>query len=288
MNRWLLWLCLLALSLAMTACQLNSGSPAAPLPPLPPSSAGLPLAVGPTSQPEGGLDPIVSSILFQVFCDILVADVPAGSLSGGVELWKLLREDGLGVKRADHLARNGLRVGVGRPADFNQVTRLLTAARDGRVRTGRMRFETDSPMEMTLDGTLRERRAFAFAADGTVSGEEFPASATFYWVSAWHDIEHLDTVNLSLVPEIRYGRTKEKFYNPTVGRVDAYRDVGRVFQEVKLELRQNRGEFMVIAPQPKGGALAIGRAVLGDDSNKAQPRELLVLIRPRVVRVPGR
>jgi hypothetical protein len=60
-----------------------------------------------------------------------------------------------------------------------------------------------------------------------------------------------------------------------------------MFNEVKLDLHQSRGEFFVIAPRTKGGpALALGRTLLTDETNPAQPRELVVLIKPRVVRTP--
>ncbi|MDD4892201.1 MAG: hypothetical protein PHU85_19950, partial [Phycisphaerae bacterium] len=183
----------------------------------------------------------------------------------------------------------GFRVGVGKAADFTQATQIMLAARDGKVRTGRMRFETDSPMEVTLDAVSRERRAFVFSAEGTASGDEFPACTTLYWVGAWHDVEHIDSVNLTLVPEIRFGRAKDRVFAAGVPRGEQYRDVGRIYNEVKLELSANRGEFVLIAPQLKGAAaLVLGRTLLTDDTNKGQTREMVLLIRPRVVRSPGK
>lgn len=248
----------------------------------------LPLIVQPASQPSpDGFDPVVTQAGFYVLCDVLIVDAPAGALSKSKNLWGHLREDMLGAQTADHMARNGFRLGIGRAADFAQVSTLLSESRNAKARTGRLRFASDSAMEMVLDSQVRPRRPFVFAADGTVSGDEYPAGVTFYWVQAWHDIERIDSVNLTLVPEIRYGRVRERYYTPGMPRGEQYRDVGRMFTEVKLEVLLARGEFLVLAPRAKEGpALALGRALLCDDTNKAEPRELVVLIRPRVVRTP--
>ena len=263
--------------------------PVAPpaLPPAPPA-ARLPLNVQPASRAaEEGFDAVVTQVNFEVICDLLVVDVPLGAISQNAELWTLLHEDSLGVKLTDHLSRNGFRIGLGSPTDLPRASQLIAGIKDGHVRTGRLRFDSDAPAELLIDAQLRLRRAFVFAEDGSASGDEFPAAATVYWVQAWHDVENIDTVKLTLVPEIRFGRPRDKVYSPTIPSAQQHRDVGRIFDEVKLELRQSRGDFFVIAPRTKGGpALALGRTLLTDETVAGQPRELVVVIKPRVVRTP--
>ncbi len=283
---------LLPAVLALAGCMsFNSGDNARNNPPPEPPSETetLPLVVTPATQPApGGLDPAVSQPGFQVYCDVTIVDAPAGSLSKAKELWSRVREDLLGVKLGDHLARNGLRVGIGQASDSEAVADFMTRVRDGRTRTGRLRFESESAMEVILDPQVRARRPFVYAADGSVSGDEYPAGVSIYWVQAWHDVERLDSVNLTLVPEIRYGRTKERFYSPGMPRPEQYRDVGRLFNEVRFQARLSRGEFLLLAPRAtEGPALVLGRSLLCDETNKAQPRELVMLVRPRVVRTPG-
>ncbi|MDD4892202.1 MAG: hypothetical protein PHU85_19955, partial [Phycisphaerae bacterium] len=101
MTRWLTIVPLLALALGGCDFGHRTRTPP-PLPPMPEPADRLPLAVGePASQPDGAPDPIVSQVAFVVFCDVLMVDVPAGSLSSSAELWSRVREDTLGVKRVD-------------------------------------------------------------------------------------------------------------------------------------------------------------------------------------------
>lgn len=277
--------------LALAGCDMSrfhTGTAAPPPPPIQPDQVRLPFVVHSATQPDDGFDPVVSHGGFQVFCDVLMLDAPAGALSQSGQLWRHLREDALGSSLAEHMARNGFRVGVGKPADFATVSNLLSTSRDTKMRTGRLIFQSQNAIEMVLDAEPRLRRPFVYSPAGAVSGSEYPAGMTFYWVAAWHDIERIDSVNLTLVPEIRFGRDRPRVYRPGMPRRDEHRDVGRLFTEVKLEVALARGEFVVLAPRAnEGAALVLGRSLLYNQTNQTQPRELVLLIRPRVARAPG-
>ncbi len=259
-------------------------------PTMPPAPPRPPL-VRPDPQRPPGDDPsaaTLSPVDFHVLCDVLIAEAPGGVLSADQELWGHLREDSLGVQQSDHLARNGFRVGVGRSADFASVTRMILQAREAQVRQGRLQFQAEGAMDVVLNPEIRRQRAFVYAPDGSVSGDEYPAGVTICWVQAWHDIQNIDSVKLSLTPEIRHGRVRERYYSPGAQRMEQYRDVGRLFDEVKITLHQDRGQFVVVAPNLKADpALLVGRALLSR-VDRGQTLETVLLVRPRVVRMPGR
>ena len=142
-------------------------------------------------------------------------------------------------------------------------------------------------MEMNLDPTVRERRPFVYSAEGSVSGDEYPNSVSFYWVQAWHDVEKLNAVNMVLVPEIRWGRIREKTYTPTLERAEQYRDAGRLFDEVKIELTMQRGDYLVIAPNTAAQPPAILGRVLLSEPKGGLAREKVLLVCPRVVSLPN-
>lgn len=277
----------LAAVIAVAAlCGCNAPPPTLDPPQVPQSPQ---MVIQPEADPQPGeIDRVAASpVSFRVICDVLLVDAPAGLVSNDTDLWGHLREDNLGIRQTDHLRRNGFRIGIGRGADFTAVSRHLTETRDVEVSQGRMRFTTRSALELFVVPELQERRAFVYSRRGILSGDEYRPSVNIYWVQAWHDVEKFDAVNLTLVPEIRWGQVRERVYTPTLRRAEERRDIGRLFEEVQLDCTLDRGEFIVISPYTKAEpALVLGR-VLFSERSRGLNRERALLIRPRVIRSAG-
>ncbi len=228
-----------------------------------------------------------SPVAFRIICDVLVIDAATGAVSQDADLWEHLKEDVIGAIQADHLRRNGFRVGVGEGADFAEVSRRILNTRDVKMSQGRMRFESRSAMELFVVSEVQPRRAFVYDREGMLSGDEYKPGVNITWVQAWHDVERVDAVNLTLTPEIRWGKAREPYYSPTLRRGNRYRDVGRLFDEVRVGHTLDRGQFLVLAPNVKAKPDSILGQTFMTVRSEGLRRERIILVRPHVERLPG-
>ncbi|MCG3177707.1 MAG: hypothetical protein BIFFINMI_00026 [Phycisphaerae bacterium] len=261
--------------------------PIAPPPPPPPPPSSPPVAPRP-GQESNPPEELTSQVSFQIQCDVLSIDAPVGAVSGNAEIWARVREEAVGVRQSDHLTRNGIRVGVGRRGDLPAVEKIISGLRDVKVQRGLLQFSIRSAVEVYVQAEARQRRTWVISDDGRAAGDEWPACASILWVQAWHDIKQIDAVNLTLVPELRWGQARPDVYRPTLQRAGQYRDVGRLFEEVRINLAMGRGQFLLLAPNAEAQPVnVIGRAFYCDE-RMGQTREHVLLFRPRVVRAPNK
>ncbi|MFA6133424.1 MAG: hypothetical protein WC869_05350 [Phycisphaerae bacterium] len=142
---------------------------------------------------------------------VAIIELPLGTASGSEELWSYLDEEATAAVRTAGLGRNGFRVGVGRAADMNDLTKVFKRL------TGRdvaFSVVTALPGQVTPVPVKRqepEHTIFTFYGDRTVSGADYPPGDYMLNIACSINEDDPSRVVLTVMPNIRSTAMETRF-----------------------------------------------------------------------------
>lgn len=202
-------------------------------------------------------DTVVLQMMFEVQRVLIPSDTPAEDRE---ILWKYVDELRIDPELSEHLGRNGLRVGIANRAGLAALRALFQ-------RLGAIDERTLQPVRsgypLTLElGTIDESTpVFTFDREGHLSGTSFSHAVEYLHVD--YDCTEPPKTTLRITPEI-FKESEQPDWQTEDGEIKyKKRYVGRVFEDLVVELQHGPDELLVVGPSvTPASRLVVGSALL--------------------------
>lgn len=223
-------------------------------------------------------------ILLQVRFDVLRACVPVGEVSRSGKIWNHVDEDVVPADWAAHLRRNGIRVGRGTSSSWAPIRAILEAARGTRCQPESLITRGSGPLILQISARPRDQTLFLYRPDGGLVGATFAASTNVIRIEYGVPPTELDSVALSITPEVRQQDIDAGWRVTPHGVIRNPTEAARALRELAFDAIVPPDHFILIGPSPQvDRQLLAGRALLVDTID-GQEFESLFFITPRVFR----
>jgi hypothetical protein len=258
---------------AAACCGCEAGKPAAWFPKLSADDDAPPTPVSnavPALAPPDASSNTASRRTTNVTLQPLLVQVPVAARDRTGPIWSHLREDVLDADAALGLDRNGIRVGVGRDRDWDQIKAALDSIEGLSVSEHRtVALRPGWPLALETDVKPRDQTIFFVDRDGIVSGETWPRSRNVLRLTcALHPRDPQRTV-LTIVPEVRQELGGWRWVRTEAGIIQAPEYNGRAYAAAAFSVDLGRGEFVLIAPSERADVYGlVGGAVLSGESGQ--------------------
>jgi hypothetical protein len=248
------------------------------------SGPDRPSAVEQETSPAPAIPPTAPAEVLLVEVDLCSIEVPVGMASGSEDIWSYLNEQPLGAEQARACGLNGFRVGLGQADTWPDVARVLQDLTGRTLRKSRLLAPPGRPVPVVLKSGLPSVTLFAFRADRTLTGEDFPPGDAILNTSMTFDQGDPSEVWLTLQPQVRTARQRPRVVSDLAGPRVAVEPDFCPLTPLTVQVPVPRGGFLVIGP----GSMARrpyspGRHFLVAEKKGMHFETVLVLI-PRVVR----
>ena len=217
-----------------------------------------------------------------VFLRIVTFEVPAGAASASEQIWSYLDEESIGVQQGVSLARNGIRMGIGREKDWPDLARILKQMTGRRVRQTTVTALPGVPVPLELKRKQPGQTIFTFYEDLTLSGADYPAGDNLLTIACTLDEDDPTIVRLTGLPQIRSTYRKPTVLNrpgePMIVERPVIYDLPSLMFQVTVASR----DFLVIGPNSQSQRrCSAGRSFLVAQKDGV-PFETVQLLVPEV------
>ena len=218
-----------------------------------------------------------------VYLDVYRLQVPAGAVSRNDEFWKRVDEQRVDVATYDVLSRNGLRVGVGRDADWHYFKGLISQS-GGKCTRGRVNAAKEGYVELPMKEGMQFQNLFWFDDRGQLAGHSYEKCDDLLGISFQAAPRRPGEVVVKVCPIVRGLRRYFK-----VSLMGEEQEIDLVQPEHLYDLRLEAlipfQDFLIIAPSSKASwPTSLGGSFLVS-KGKAEPLEDVLLIVPRPFQV---
>jgi hypothetical protein len=194
-------------------------------------------------------EPTARPARLDVAVTVLRVQIPRAARTQVASLWNHVREDVLDGDSVLRLARNGLRIGVGRTEWWDSVKAPLDVVEGVRAQAhDPVGVPANYPLALELDDGPRSQTLFHVGADGILSGETWPYSRNVLRVSYMFNLERPECLRLSVVPEVRQRLPGWHWVREESGLIQAANYNGRAFAAAGFTVDLAPGDFLLIAP----------------------------------------
>jgi len=200
---------------------------------------------------------VVLQMVFEVQRVLLPPSAPAEERE---ILWRYVDEQRIDPDLSEHLARNGLRVGIANRAGLAALRSLFNrlGAIDERtlqpVRSG-------YPLTLELGSIEESSPVFTFDREGRLSGRSFRGAVKYLHVD--YDCTQPPQTILRVTPEI-FKESEQRDWQAQHGEIEFKKTYeGMVYEDLVVELTHGPDELLVIGPDmSSANRLVAGRALL--------------------------
>jgi len=210
-------------------------------------------------------------------------EVPAGKASGSEDIWSYLDEEPAGPDTAAALGRNGLRVGVGKLANWPDVRSLLTELTGQQVGTTVIPMISGTPVPIRLKRGQPVQTIFLSRDDLSLTGEDYPPGTNQLLFSCTMDRDNRDRVLVTGVPQIETTKRTPKLVERNGSRAFMPLPDWHTFRFLRFQLSVAKDEFLVIGP----GRMARSATSLGHHflvrRKKGMEFETVLVLMPEVI-----
>lgn len=213
--------------------------------PLPP-----PTAHGATMTPAERLpkNKAATDYLLVVRLQLVMVRMPIGSVSDTEELWSYLNEEPAGAKVTTTLARNGIRVGYGRPSDWPEVERILRRLTGRPVAKAVLTPAPDTPVAYVLKQDLDVQTIFTYRRDRTLVGFDYPPGDNVLMLGGALDFDDLAGVTLMGAPVVRSAYRQPRYSKEMGPYVLSYEQRYFELPDLGFQFKVPAGGFVLIGP----------------------------------------
>ncbi len=214
---------------------------------------------------------------------IMTVSVPLGMASGSEELWSYLDEEAVQPVRSGSLGPNGLRAGVAKQANWQDVADVLDRLTARQLKKSTASCLPGAALSIPLKPRQEMQTVFVFDGDRVLSGRDYPPGDNLlgFFCSLNHDDP--SRVALTVVPQIRSTRRHPQFvtgdgHAMMISRPDFYN-----FEELAFRTEVPSKDVIVIGPgRASRRTSSVGARFLLGEVEGVEYETVLILI-PEVV-----
>lgn len=242
------------------------------------------------SRPAGSADPARPPQAYLVVrLRLVTVEVPVGMASGSEEIWSYLEEEPVRSIGPAGLGRNGIRVGLGRQDNWQDLARILKRLTGQSPKQNLVVAMPGQPLPIVLKENQAEQTIFLFHDDRTLRGADYPqASDNVLAIVCTLDEDDSSKVLVTMTPQVRSIRAQTRFVVTSEGpRIVAEPEVSS-FTQLTCQAMVPSQDFLVIGPGAYSQRpTSLGHHFLVKKKQGMEFETLLVLI-PEVFAAPAR
>ncbi len=209
--------------------------------------------------------------------------IPGGMASNSEDIWSYLNEEPLGPSTIAILARNGVRLGVGRNQNWPELVRVLQKMTGQQVQASYMPAFPGKPMSIRLKTDQPAQTIFLSHPDLSLSGEDYPPGTNILKVCCTVDPEDRDRVLVTAMPLIETSHRTLRIVEEKGSRTALPLPDLLSFPELAFQVSISRKEFLVIGPGAESRRpTSLGSRFLSRQRD-GMPFETVLILMPRVI-----
>jgi hypothetical protein len=212
----------------------------------PPVLGGAPLT--PLERIPRNKDP--RDFLLLARLQLTTVQLPLGSVSDSAELWSYVNEEPVAARIGSAIARNGIRVGLGRAHDWKDVERLLRRLAGHALGRGLVMPAPGVPMPWLLKGNQDWQTFFIYRPDRTLVGYDYEPGDNVLMLGAALDYDDLASVILMGAPVVRSASHRQQYTTEMDRYVLKTEPVHYVLPDMDFRFTVPAGGFVLIGPGP--------------------------------------
>lgn len=216
---------------------------------------------------------------------VISVQLPLGAASETEDLWSYVNEEPAGSRRGPCLARNGMRVGLGREADWPEIARILRRLTGQRLARARMIAKPGDPLSISLKKGQDTQPIFMFRPDGTLFGNDYPPGDYLMVLTAGIDFDNPRTVLISGAPVIRSRYRRRQYVKGHAGYMLTSNPVYYRLEDMAFQFNVPPGGFLMIGPGPEVARSSSPGSRFLVKSKQGERFETLLVIAPEVFSV---
>lgn len=281
-NAIALWVCGAAALAAGASCRPGAEPLRPPMPP--PTVNGVPA----TPLSELGDDRPVEARTLVIRHRLVTLQLPLGTASQTEEIWSYVNEEPTGARLGACLARNGMRIGLGRERDWPEIARILRRLTGQPLARGQLIARPGHPAAVALKKGQPVQTIFTFRLDGTLVGRDYPAGDNLLVLTAGVDFDAPRNVLLTGAPVVRSTRRRTRYVKGEAGYVLASKPIHHRLEELAFRLSVAPGGFVMVGPgREVARATSPGNRFLVH-RQEGERFETVLVIAPEVFLAPAR
>jgi len=218
--------------------------------------------------------------------NVLTIRLPIGAVSRSEELWSYLDEEPVGAKISSALAMNGIRIGLGRKGDWNEVYQVLRRHTAQPLKRSVALGPAGRTMPIVFKPKQKSQTIFTYRQDITLFGRDYPPGDNVLMTAASIDYDNPEMIHVSGTFVIRSSQRRMRYVNRggeygIVSEPIYYRLGGLGFH-----ISVPEGGFILIGPgKDIERPSSIGHRFLVDNE-KAIEFETVVILAPEIFAAP--
>ncbi|MBT3278396.1 MAG: hypothetical protein HN909_03445 [Phycisphaerales bacterium] len=222
---------------------------------------------------------------YMVHMQIVIIEMPANVASGGEALWSHFDETDFLAAGAT-LSRNGMRIGKASAENWSAILKQLEAMKGMEKKVFNLQIHSAMPAPVTIKADNQTQTIFTYRNDQTLRGEDYPPGDNIFTTSCSLDPNDRTTIHLDFLPQIRSTRTEVVFVTDHGAPRQVSQHKYFPFLPLLTQTKIPSGDFLLVGP----GLDARRPTSIGNHfftmQKKGMPYETMLLIRPRVYRLP--
>lgn len=233
-----------------------------------------------------GLDPhgVRHVMPVVIAMDVYHLTVPAGAISRNEDFWKRVDEDHIDIGIHDLLLKNGIRIGVGRDADWPYFKGLLGRYPSARSARGRTDAGKEGYVELTMKSEVPEQVIFGLDDHDQDWGRRFEKCDDLLGISFIASTHNPGEATVKVCPIVRGIR---RYYRTTVYNEELQFELTQPehLYDMRIEARLPLNDFLIVAPSESAARNvdSMGHTFLITEG-QSEPIEHCLVIVPRAYR----
>lgn len=229
----------------------------------PPVSAGQPM----TPLKRGSRLEKDREFIFLVRLQLIAMELPLGSTTDSSELWSYLNEEPVGARVGSTLGINGVRIGLGREADWPEIRAILSRLTARPLRRWTLAQPPGEPLSIPLKQNQDVQTVFLKAADRTLTGYDYPPGDDVVTIVPTINYDDPTATHVTGALAVRSARRRPQYVETPTGYVLSSEPVRCPLPGMDFRLIVPPDQFVVIGPgaaardedSPGGAFLTIRR-----------------------------
>ncbi len=219
---------------------------------------------------------------------LITMELPEGATSHSEELWSYLNEEPVGGRVSSTLWQNGIRVGLGREADWPEIRQILSRLMAKSLYRWNMNHPPGDPVSVPLKKPRGVQTIFLLRADRTLIGYDYPAGDNVLTLVPTVDYDNPAAVHVAGAVTIRSARQHPQYVQTPAGYVLTHRPVHYRLPAMDFGLLVPAGGFVLVGPSSAAERESSpGAAFLIHEKDGVKFEKVLVIL-PEVFAAPVR
>jgi hypothetical protein len=222
--------------------------------------------------------PIVISL------DVYQLAVPFGAVSGNEEFWKRVDEDRIDIGTHDLLLKNGIRIGLGRDADWHYFKGLLGKYPSARSIRDRTQVGKEGYIELLMRSGVPEQVIFGLDDHNEHWGRRFEKCDDLLGISYIASTHNPGEATVKVCPIVRGLR---RYFRVSIFNEETQFELTQPehLYDMGVEAAIPLNDFMIVAPSKAAKmTTSMGHTFLMTEGNTTPVEHVLVIV-PRSYRI---